>query len=33
MKGFLGGSDSRNLPAMRKPGFEPWVGMIPWKRK
>ena len=23
----------KNLPAMRKPGFDPWVGMIPWRRE
>ena len=23
----------RNLPAMLKPGFNPWVGKIPWRRK
>ena len=22
-----------NLPAMRKSGFNPWVGKIPWKRE
>ena len=21
-----------NLPAMRRPGFDPWVGKIPWRR-
>ena len=23
----------KHLPAMQRPGFNPWVGMIPWKRK
>ena len=22
----------KNLPAMRRPGFNPWVGMIPWRK-
>ena len=22
----------KNLPASGRPGFNPWVGMIPWKR-
>ena len=22
----------KNLPAMRRPGFDPWVGKIPWRR-
>ena len=22
----------KNLPAMWGPGFDPWVGKIPWKR-
>ena len=21
------------LPGMRRPGFDPWVGKIPWRRK
>ena len=21
----------KNLPAMQEPGFNPWVGKIPWK--
>ena len=36
LPGFPGGSDSKesaNLPAMRRPGFNPWVGKIPWRRK
>ena len=23
----------KNLPAMWRPGFDPWVGKIPWRRK
>ena len=23
----------KNLPAVRRPGFDPWVGKIPWRRK
>ena len=23
----------RNPPALRRPGFNPWVGKIPWRRK
>jgi len=23
----------KNPPAMRRPGFDPWVGMIPWRRE
>jgi len=23
----------KNLPAMRRPGFDPWVGKIPWRRE
>ena len=22
-----------NPPAMRRPGFDPWVGKIPWRRE
>ena len=22
----------KNLPAMQRPGFDPWVGKMPWKR-
>ena len=22
----------KNLPAMRRPGFNPWVGTIPWRK-
>ena len=23
----------KNLPAMQRPGFNPWVGKIPWRRE
>ena len=23
----------KNLPAMRRPGFDPWAGKIPWRRE
>ena len=23
----------KNLPACRKPGFDPWVGKFPWRRE
>ena len=23
----------KNLPAMWRPGFNPWVGKIPWRRE
>ena len=23
----------KNLPKCRKPGFDPWAGKIPWRRK
>ena len=23
----------KNMPAMRRPGFNPWVGKIPWRRE
>ena len=23
----------KNLPVMRRPGFDPWVGKIPWRRE
>jgi len=22
----------KNLPEIRRPGFDPWVGKIPWRR-
>ena len=31
--GFPGGLVVNNLPAVRRPGFNPWVGKIPWRRK
>ena len=31
--GFPGGSDSKDCLECRKPGFDPWVGKIPWRRK
>ena len=30
--GFPGGSAVKNLLAMRRPGFDPWVRKIPWRR-
>ena len=29
--GFPGDSDSKES-AMREPGFDPWVGKMPWRR-
>ena len=29
---FPGGSDGKSLQC-RRPGFDPWVGKIPWRRK
>ena len=23
----------KNLPAIQQPGFDPWVGKIPWRRE
>ena len=31
--GFSGGSDSRVCLQCRRPGFSPWVGKLPWRRK
>ena len=31
--GFPGGSVVKNLPAMRRFRFNPWVGTVPWRRK
>ena len=28
-----GGSDNRISLQCRRPGFDPWVGKIPWRRK
>jgi len=30
---FLVAQRAKNLPAMQEPGFNPWVGKIPWKSK
>ena len=30
--GFPGGSEVK-ASACRRPGFDPWVGKIPWRRK
>ena len=31
---FPGRSDGKDLPAMwGRPGFNPWVGKMPWRRK
>ena len=30
--GFPGGSDSKECLQCRRPGFDPWVGKIPWRR-
>ena len=33
-KDFPGGSDGKNICLQcRRPGFDPWVGKIPWRRK
>ena len=31
--GFLHGSEGKECLQCRRPGFEPWVGKIPWRRK
>ena len=32
--GYSGGSVVKNLPAKAgDPGFDPWVGKVPWRRK
>ena len=31
--GFPGGSAERIYLQCRRPGFDPWVGKIPWRRK
>ena len=34
MKGFPGGTVSKELACQgRRPGFDPWVGKVPWRRK
>ena len=30
--GFPGGSDGKESACNVRPGFDPWVGKIPWKR-
>ena len=30
--GLPSGSVIKNLPAMKRLGFDPWVGRIPWRR-
>ena len=32
-QGFPGGSVVKNLHAIRRLGFDPWVGKIPWRRE
>ena len=32
-RGFPGGSDGKNLPAMQEAWVDPWVRKIPWARK
>ena len=31
--GFLGGSDGRVCLQCKRPGFDPWVGKVPWRRE
>ena len=31
-QGFPGGPEVKHLPTIRKPGFDPWVGRISWRR-
>ena len=33
VRGFPTGSVVKSLPSSGKPGFDPWVKKIPWKRK
>ena len=33
MYGFLVAQTVRSPPVMQRPGFDPWVGKIPWKRR
>ena len=33
LMGFPGGSDGRVFLQCGRPGFHPWVGKIPWRRK
>ena len=30
---FPGSSNGKNLPAMQRPRFNPWVGNVPWRRE
>ena len=32
-RGFPDAQLLKNLPAMWRPGFDPWVGKIPWRRE
>ena len=32
-QGFPVAQTVKNLPECRRPGFNPWVGKIPWRRK
>ena len=31
-RGFPGGSDSKQCLQCKRPGFDPWIGKIPWRR-
>ena len=31
--GFPDGSGVKNLPAIRRLDFDPWVGKVPWRRE
>ena len=33
VRGFPGGSDDKASACNVRPGFDPWVGKIPWRRK
>ena len=33
MRASLVARTVKNLPAMQRPGFDPWVGKIPWRRE
>ena len=33
IKGTLGDSVVKNLPAVQETGFDPWVRKIPWRKK
>ena len=32
-RGFLGGLDGKESACNGRPGFDPWVGKLPWRRK